>query len=170
MKLPLPGIPRVYTYSPILSGLKTSLRLQKSSTAFEKIIAECSVDVVHVNTIMPREVLTVARRLDKVSIVHARELISEDVDLADAIGESPSSVASMVLDGADFIIANSTATAECYGGSGRVFVVRNSIAVDRLDIPNTVEQSAVCIALIGSNTGKKASRIFLSYPKFCTSA
>ena len=129
--------------------------------AFEKIIAECGVDFVHVNTIMPREVLTAARRLDKVSIVHARELISEDEDLADAIGESPSSVASMVLERADFIIANSTATAECYGGSERVFVVRNSVAVDQLDIANTVEQSAVCIALIGSNTRKKGVEDFL---------
>lgn len=128
---------------------------------FEKIVTDCRVDVVHANTIMPREVLTAARRLGKVSIVHAREIISMDDDLAAAIGQPSATIVSMVLDRADAVIANSAATASCYGDSRRVFVVRNCVDTDQLDIPNTVDPSSVCIALVGSNTRKKGIEDFI---------
>jgi glycosyltransferase involved in cell wall biosynthesis len=150
----------VYVF-PYPQWSKDFSEIEEVVGTFENIIVDCNVDVVHVNTIMPREALTAARRLDKVSIVHAREIVTTDFALAGAIGQTPASIVSIVLDRADAIVANSIATAKCYGESGRVFVVRNCVDADQLDIPNTVVPSSVCIALVGSNTRKKGIEDFI---------
>ena len=134
---------------------------------FENIIEECEVDVVHVNTIMIREALTAARRLDRATVVHARELIDADSTLAAAIAQRPADIVSMVLEKADFIIANSAVTAKCYRNSERVFVVSNCVDVTELDISNDVDPASITIALVGSNTRKKGIDDFSMLAKFC---
>jgi glycosyltransferase involved in cell wall biosynthesis len=128
---------------------------------FERVIDQHNVDIIHVNTIMPREPLTAACRLRKISIVHARELITSDAALAEAIGVPPAEIVSRVLNRADVIVANSAATAECYRDSERVRIVHNCVDVDQLDMPNRVTPSSVSIALIGSNTLEKGIEDFL---------
>ncbi len=124
-------------------------------STFEKLITERKVDCVHANTIMLREPLIAARRRGVPGVVHVRELIDNDPVLAEVIGRPAAEIVRQVRGTADWIVANSDATARCFATEGRTFTVPNTTDVDALDMPNEVDPSAVRFGLISSNLAKK---------------
>ena len=54
---------------------------------FKKIIAGNAIDVVHSNTIMLRESLEAAKECEVQSVIHVREIITQDDQLMDLIGQ-----------------------------------------------------------------------------------
>src|SRR5262249_42091767 len=100
-----------------------------SVSRFERIFRRERVDLVHVNTITLLDPLTAARRLGVPSIVHARELIREDADLAAFFGADPDAIVRTVRGAADFIIGNSDETRRTFGREGRSFRLYNGVDV-----------------------------------------
>ncbi len=123
--------------------------------SFMEIIRTHNVDVVHANTIMLREPLTAAQRCGVTTVIHAREIITNDQDVARRIGITPDEIVRQVAYRADFIIANSEATAECFKDLSPVWVVPNTVDIDQLDIPNEVDPGNVRFALVSNNERKK---------------
>ena len=85
------------------------------------------VDIVHVNTITLIDPLVAARRIGVPSIVHARELIDQDDELAKFLGGDAADVVRTICSAADFIIANSNATYRLYEKKGKSFCLYNSV-------------------------------------------
>lgn len=129
--------------------------------AFAKIIAEHAVDAVHANTIMLREPLIAARRMGVPGVVHVRELIAHDVALCETIGEEPQAIIAQVMDGADWIVANSEATARCFAKAETTRVVPNTVDADIFDIEPAGTLDIVRIALVSSNLPKKGILDFI---------
>jgi glycosyltransferase involved in cell wall biosynthesis/predicted O-methyltransferase YrrM len=123
--------------------------------AFAGLIEKHRVDVVHVNTIMPREPLVAARRMGVRSIVHVRELVEHDPDLCAHIGESPAAITHAVLQRADYIFANSATTGRAYATPDRTFVIPNCVDLAALDLANVVADGRINIGMISSNLEKK---------------
>jgi glycosyltransferase involved in cell wall biosynthesis len=119
------------------------------------IIDEYAIDAVHVNTIMLREPLVAARRMNVPGLVHVREIITHDQALCDLIGETPERIVELVLAAADHVIANSEATARTFAKPGATHVVPNTIETGDFDLANPVEGDEVRISLISSNLPKK---------------
>ncbi len=144
--------------------------LPEVSERFAELITRHDVAVVHANTIMLREPLEAARRLGRVCVVHAREVIDQHQPLAAAIGRSGAEIAADVLARADFVIANSATTAGCYGPAAeRVFVVSNRIDFDALDLPNSVANDGVRVGLISNNSPDKGIEDFVALAAICES-
>jgi glycosyltransferase involved in cell wall biosynthesis len=122
---------------------------------FEEVFRRTRADLVHVNTITLLDPLLAAKRLDVPSIVHARELVSRDEELAAHFGGDPSAVVRMIRGASDFIIANSDTTHRLYRKEGRSFRLYNSVALDRFDIPNDPEPGKLKIGIVSSNQLKK---------------
>lgn len=122
---------------------------------FHQIIQDNKIDIVHVNTIMLREPLIAARKLSVPSILHVRELITFDPDLCEHIGESSDEIISLIKDSADYIFANSFATAKCVYKKDATFVVPNTVDTISYDMENNLNLDDISIALISSNIPKK---------------
>ena len=122
---------------------------------FCRLIAEHDVAAVHANTIMLREPLLAARRMGIPGVVHARELISHDRQLCGVIGEPPEKIIEEVLASADWLIANSEATARCFGQGPRTEVVANTVDLDLMDLAPIGGNEEVRVALISNNLPKK---------------
>lgn len=128
---------------------------------FAHIIAEHAVDAVHANTIMLREPLIAARRMGIVAVAHVRELIAHDVALCEMIGEEPQAIIAQLLGGADWIVANSEATARSFAKAGATQVVPNTIDAGAFDIEPPDASHIVRVALISSNLPKKGILDFI---------
>ena len=117
------------------------------------------LSAVHTNTVVPREPLLAARRCGVPAVVHARELPHGDEHLCHWLGGTADDIVASVLSDADYIVANSLATARTFARSGRTFVVPNAFdpeAFPQLDPGG----SPVRVALIGSVTAKKGVHLF----------
>lgn len=133
---------------------------------FADVLARYRADAVHVNTIMPREPLVAGRRLGIPAVVHVREIVEHDPGLCAVIGESPEKITRDVLEMADYIVANSRATAECFTTPDRTIVVRNSIDLAEFGDGSPVSRSGkLHVALISSNLPKKGIDDFVSVAK-----
>ena len=119
------------------------------------LISEHDVAAVHANTIMLREPLVAARRMGIPGVVHARELISHDRQLCGVIGEAPGKIIQDVMASADWLIANSDATARCFGQGPRTEVVANTVDMQLMDIAPVAAQEDIRVALISNNLPKK---------------
>lgn len=128
---------------------------------FSRIITSNKIDVVHVNTIMLREPLIAARQLSIPSIVHVRELITHDQALCEIIGRSSEQIIEQVTKSADFIFANSFATAKCFPKQNATFVIPNTVEVNTFDIENKLNPNKINIAIISSNIPKKGIHDFI---------
>jgi glycosyltransferase involved in cell wall biosynthesis/GT2 family glycosyltransferase len=137
--------------------------------SFMEIIQRHNVDIVHVNTIMLREPLTAARRRGVITVIHAREIITYDKDLAKQIGLSPDKIVKQVASRSDYIIANSEATAECYKQSKSVMVVPNMVDVDQMDLANEVDPADIHFALVSNNLPKKGLSDVIELSRRCES-
>jgi glycosyltransferase involved in cell wall biosynthesis/GT2 family glycosyltransferase len=121
---------------------------------FEKVCETCSIHAVHVNTIMLREPLVAARNRKVPSIVHVRELILNDPALAGQIGLKPVEILSRVIESADYVMANSKETLECFKKDGKSYLLHNCIDVDEFNIDNNIAEY-IYVGLISSNIPKK---------------
>jgi glycosyltransferase involved in cell wall biosynthesis len=128
---------------------------QETVARFEDIFRRSAVDLVHVNTITLMDPLVAARNLGIPSIVHARELIDQDIELMRLFGNDPRSIVSDIRSAADFIIANSDATHRLYGTEDRSFRLYNSVDIDRFDLRNDVRPGQLKVGLLSSNSAKK---------------
>lgn len=134
---------------------------------FASVIAKHGIDAVHANTIMLREPLAAARRMGIPAVVHVRELIAHDAALMDLIGASPERIVAAVVEAADWIIANSEATAESFSKAGAVHVIPNTIDTDALDIDPPGDDSRFSVAIISSNLPKKGVLDFIEVADLC---
>lgn len=123
---------------------------------FARIIALHDVDIVHVNTIMLREPLLASRRMGTKAVLHARELITHDEALIDRIGETPEVIVKSVMDGTDWLIANSEATGACFPKAGRTLVVPNTADEALFECPPPASaKGSAAVGIISSNIPKK---------------
>jgi glycosyltransferase involved in cell wall biosynthesis len=129
---------------------------------FAHVIAKHDIDAVHVNTIMLREPLVAARRMGIPAVVHVRELIAHDVALQELIGETPARIVDEVVANADWIVANSEATAASFAKAGATCLVPNTIDTDVFDIPRREPTGTINIALLSSNLPKKGTLDFVA--------
>ncbi|WP_434997446.1 glycosyltransferase [Vibrio scophthalmi] len=129
--------------------------------SFHHIIQDNKIDIVHVNTIMLREPLIAARKLEVPSILHVRELIAFDPDLCEYIGESSDEINTKIKESTDYIFANSFATAESVYKKDATFVVPNTVDTIFYDIENKLNLDDITIALISSNIPKKGIGDFI---------
>ncbi len=149
------------TIFPYRYWSKTQPFDQEAVSRFEMIFRGARADVVHVNTITLMDPLIAARRLNVPSIVHAREIITQDSDLATHFGEDPSAVVETIRAAGDFIIANSDATHRLYRKGDRSFRLYNSIDIDRFDLPNQLDSGKLKVGIISSNLPKKGIQQFV---------
>ena len=133
---------------------------------FEEVIEERGVNLVYANTINHLEALAAARRMNKTTVVHARELIDRDEGLVAQIGLAPAEIISRVHEAANYVIANSAATAKLFHREGRTHIARNVVDLDALDMENRVGET-VDFALVSSNLPKKGVGDFIEVARRC---
>lgn len=136
---------------------------------FARLLARDAFDAVHTNTITPREPLIAARRAGIPAVVHAREIVSHDPDLCAWLGGSPEALARSVVEEADYVIANSMATAACYPTLGRTSIVPNTVDLDALGAARGEREGPVRVALVGNTTAKKGLCEFLDVARLLES-
>lgn len=133
---------------------------------FADIIARHGVDVVHANTIMLVEPLVAARRMRRIAVAHAREILAEDPDLCKLIGSTPERIMQDVVERCDHIIGNSRLTAAAFSGKVATSTVTNAVDSQGLDLPNVVD-GPLRVALISSNLPKKGIADFAEVARLC---
>jgi len=133
---------------------------------FARLMDDHRVHLVNANTIMLREPLTAARQCGVLRSVNAHEIIQHDPYLMEAIGLDGPQIIGQVRRSADYLIANSRATAETYGMGERSFVVHNPVDGDALNIPNALD-GPVRVAMISSNIPKKGLGDFVRLAERC---
>jgi glycosyltransferase involved in cell wall biosynthesis len=134
---------------------------QETVAHFEDLFQRRQVDLVHVNTITLMDPLAAAKRLHVPSIVHARELVDQDEELAGLFGEDPAAIVQRIRAEADFIIANSDTTHRLYHKEGRSWRLYNCIDIDAFDMVNEVAPGRLKIGIISSNKQKKGIEHFV---------
>ncbi|WP_322020974.1 MULTISPECIES: glycosyltransferase [unclassified Burkholderia] len=134
---------------------------------FSAIVKKHSIDAVYVNTIVIREPLLAARECGVPSVVHVREMISNDEHLSKAIGMSPEDIARHVYASADYVVANSRTTAQALGHPDRTFVAPNVVDLTCLDVPNPIYPGEITFALISSNIPKKGIYDLVEVARIC---
>jgi glycosyltransferase involved in cell wall biosynthesis len=141
----------------------SSARLEDSETVshFMEYFSAHKIDLVHVNTITLLDPLIAARRKGIPSIVHARELIDQDEELARGFGMAPAEIVYRIRSAADFIICNSDATHRLFYKQDRSFRLYNPVDVNEFDLPNEVTPGRLKIGIISSNRlGKGVDHFF----------
>jgi glycosyltransferase involved in cell wall biosynthesis len=138
-------------------------RLSDAATVsrFAGLFRSRRVDLVHVNTITLLDPLLAARQIGVPCIVHARELVDQDDDLAGELGYDPAAIVARIRAAADFIIANSDATHRLYHMEGRSFRLYNCIDIDAFDMANEAAPGSLKIGIISSNRPKKGIEAFV---------
>lgn len=134
--------------------------------AFCAIIKEFEVDAVYANTTVLLEPLLAARNLGKIAVVHAREIISLDCDLADQLGHRAPAFIRDTFERTDFIVANSVATQDIFFRPGQTFCVPNVVDHAQFDM-NNVFGSTINFAIISSNIPKKGVSDFIEVARIC---
>lgn len=128
---------------------------------FEDLFRREGFDLVHVNTLTLAAPLVAARRLGIPSIVHVRELIDEDPELAALLGSAAADIVEGVRALATFVVANSNATLRVVGVEGRSSRLYNAVDIDRLDIPNRPAPGILRVGLISTfHTPRKGMEDF----------
>ena len=123
---------------------------------FARIIVDENIDVVHTNTVVLREPLIAAQRMDVRSIIHVRELIRHDDALLNMIGESADAIVDQVWDSCDRLIVNSRATLSGFEKPGhQATLVYNTVDFDALTQLLPPGRENLRIGLISSNIPKK---------------
>ena len=129
--------------------------LEETVAAFAAILRRQAIDLVHVNTIMIRDPLVAARRLGLPSITNAREIISQDEELAFRLAGTPAQIVREVCANANYLLANSAATLAGYPCGNRGGFLFNSIDEQLFDLPNSVDPQCINVGMISSNIRKK---------------
>jgi glycosyltransferase involved in cell wall biosynthesis len=127
---------------------------------FEAAFRRGRIDLVHVNTITLIAPLLAAARLGVPSIVHARELIDQDDELAGLLGETASRIALAIAAAAGFVIANSEATHRLYRKPGASLRLYNCVDLDAWDLPNNPSTDRLKVGIVSSNSPRKGIEDF----------
>ena len=133
---------------------------------FSEIILRHDVAMVHANTIVLLEPLIAARRLNRQTLVHARELISLDDSLRERIALSAQEIILEVFRRTDYVIGNSRATCQLFAREGRTFYVPNAVSLDDFDMPNEID-GRIRFGIVSSNIPKKGVGDFLEVARLC---
>lgn len=133
---------------------------------FCDLIAAHNVSIVYSNTIVLIEPALAARRMNRLSVVHARELISIDDSLRERIGLPVQTIIKTVYERYDFVIANSKATEFTFAREGRTFYVPNAVDAKDLALENKLGQR-IKIGIVSSNIPKKGISDFIEVAKLC---
>ncbi|QDH71035.1 glycosyltransferase [Marilutibacter alkalisoli] len=135
---------------------------ERSIADFARVIADHGVDAVHANTIMLREPLIAARRVGIPAIVHVRELIAHDVALYDLLGQTPEQITAEVLGSADWVVANSEATAQAFPKREATFVIPNTVDAAAFASVQATHDEVVNVGMVSSNLPKKGILDFVA--------
>lgn len=127
---------------------------------FIHIIEQRNIALVYCNTIVLVDPLIAARRVGRLTAIHARELIDHDEHLCDRMGMDAAGIIKRILHQTDYVIANSAATQKLFAHSRRSFHVPNVAKVDSLDMPNVVGEHVV-FGIVSSNIPKKGIADFV---------
>ncbi len=134
---------------------------QEAVVRFEEIFRRAQATLVHVNTVTLLDPLFAAMRLGIPTIVHARELLDLDEELAARFGDDPSSIVGTIHAACDFIIANSEATHRLYRKGNRSFRLYNSVDLERFDLPNESESGKLRVGIVSDNKLRKGIEHFV---------
>ena len=127
---------------------------------FKQLLITENISAVHINTIMLRECAIAARDCHIPTVVHVRELVTNDVQLCTLIGHSPSEIIAEVRERADWIIGNSQTTADAFWKVGKTFIIPNTIDVATFSNVRRDDSVKLRIGLISSNIEKKGVNDF----------
>lgn len=133
---------------------------------FADIIARHDIALVHANTIVLLEPLIAARRMNRIPLIHSRELITLDESLRDRMGLSAQEIIRKVFELSDYLVANSRATADAFPRQGRTFHATNVVDPASFDAPNIVD-GPIRFAIVSSNIPKKGVADFIEVAKHC---
>lgn len=133
---------------------------------FSTLMKKLHIDLVYVNTIMIREPLLAAKKMNVKRVIHVRELIDRDVYLQNSIGLMSKQIINEVMSSSDLLVANSLETKKMFPLSN-VHVIYNMINEEHFDIPNTILNNTIRIGLISSNIPKKGIFDFIEVAKLC---
>jgi len=133
---------------------------------FCDLIAAHNVSIVYSNTIVLIEPALAARQMNRLSVVHARELISIDDSLRERIGLPVQTIIKTVYERYDFVIANSKATEFTFAREGRTFYAPNAVDAKELALENKLGQR-IKIGIVSSNIPKKGIIDFIEVAKLC---
>ena len=126
------------------------------------------VDLVHVNTITLMEPLVAARRVGIPSVVHAREIITEDQELVGILGggliDAGAIVEAVQFDG-QFHHCQFRCHVSALWRGGRSYQLYNTIDVDGLDITNERRDERLTVGIISSNRRLKGIGEFAALAK-----
>lgn len=138
-----------------------------SVPTFLEAIDDFKPDLVYANTIVITAPLMAARVRSIPTIVHAREIIKHDPELCDQIGLEAEAIVSQVWRSADHIIANSDATARCFGEPERMTVIPNVVSDEGLGEANESSDGFVRFGIISSNLPKKGFEDVIELARLC---
>jgi glycosyltransferase involved in cell wall biosynthesis len=128
---------------------------------FAEVFRRTQATLVHVNTVMVMDPLLAARRLRIPTVVHARELLDLDEELAARFGDDLSSIVGAIQSACDFIIANSEATHRLYRMEHRSFRLYNNVDLERLDLPNDPKPGKFRVGIVSDNQRRKGIEHFV---------
>ena len=154
---------RIFPYHQWSKNFETT---HAAISKFIRLIDDVQPDLVYVNTIVIPAPLIAAKFRGIPSIVHARELILQDNDLAQQIGLDPASIVAQVLRTSGALVANSKATAVCFP-SENTKLVSNVVDVRDFEVPRDLNTGTVRFGLISSNLRKKGIEDFLELARLC---
>lgn len=122
-------------------------------------------DCVYVNTLTLIEPLSAAKRANIPSIMHVRELVEFDNDLAVLLQESPKTTHERVISSSDYFVANSKETARWLSEPARTTVIYNCVDIPASDVPMPTASLKVC--MLSSNVKKKGVEDFFEVASLC---
>jgi glycosyltransferase involved in cell wall biosynthesis len=123
---------------------------------------------VYVNTITLIEPFSAAKKASIPTVMHVRELVEFDNDLAELLRESPRQTHSRVIASSDYFIANSEETARWLNEPKRTTVIYN--CVDTSPSQNSMPSGSLKICMLSSNVKKKGVEDFFEVASLCKEA
>ena len=123
---------------------------------------------IYVNTITLIEPFSAAKKANIPTVMHVRELVEFDNDLADLLRESPRQTHARVIASSDYFIANSEETARWINEPERTTVIYN--CVDTSPSRNSMPSGSLKICMLSSNVKKKGVEDFFEVASLCKEA
>lgn len=123
---------------------------------------------IYVNTITLIEPFSAAKKASIPTVMHVRELVEFDNDLADLLRESPRQTHARVIASSDYFIANSEETARWINEPERTTVIYN--CVDTSPSKNSMPSGSLKICMLSSNVKKKGVEDFFEVASLCKEA
>ena len=142
--------------------------IQPVAQYLESDFLHCGYDCVYVNTLTLIEPLSAAKKAGIPTVMHVRELVEFDNDLADLLRESPQRTHARVIATSDYFIANSEETARWLNEPERTTVIYN--CVDTSSSQGPMPSGSLKICMLSSNVKKKGVEDFFEVASLCKDA